>query len=550
MEKKRNLPDYPYEFFVEEKPDGWHCLIQNCDKVFASYEKYLDHLIYNYSHFNEMKRTIEYFIDDSGFAGDEVIDPIERELINTNIKFNKDFYWLKVGRNASSILEEKIDFAVNKNKMIVGFITGLQGAGKSYFGITLANIILDKEEEKRGYRPRIHIGFERDETLQFVKDAKEGDVIIQDEVPLAAGFGDKTEAKKLRNTLMVLRKRHIHFLFISPEMEKIPGVQFAVEVLSYTERDRVTKAVLYDKRLMALGYCYLEALEDDDPQLVEYEKIKDDFVEKIQLSGGADVDNFNPEQYDKDVAIVLDVIRETDPRMKRSRIRRYVAEYVKNNSTYQSWIADEVFDTLKDEQSYTPDLKDPVEVEKLGVKYRWIHSRTETDIGVLKDVYEFAKRMNLSEDEYRGLEAWRLLHIENMSQQAATTELNKMFSPMSRTMYFRKRDGKINKFIQGSMGTAGEFAIQKWFYSTYSHSGITGEPDLVGDKHIVEVKVRDIDDSRSIESLVERDEYIRSYLANRHPITFVVIWYGSGSVKIDFYIIEYVDTDIEINSVT
>jgi hypothetical protein len=540
------LPDYPYELFVDEIEDGRHvCLIDGCDKEFATYDDYLEHYLYNNSHINFMKRNLMRFEPREGLGEELVWDPIEKQQIEWNIKNNPDYEALKYNRDMTWLLEEKIRFAVKHNRSITAEILGIPGTGKSKATIALGYVISGEWAEKLQKETVVELDFQQAEILELIGNRDPGDTLIQDEDPTGFGTGSKTNEAAFENLAKTLRKKRISILVVSPIPTEIRTLSFKIEFFAYYPKARVTKGVLYTRKGLALGYVYIEILDDED--YAEYEKAKDAFIEMMQKTGGFGVQNYSDARIQKDFDALLEYVKKKDPEMTKTRVLGCSSVKVRGDAKYQQMIADDVYEHLRENrQGKPPPKKEPVRVSKQGVDYEWHHRKTEQDIGILEDLYQFAKDMDLDDNLKRGLEAWRFYYLEELSHTMATKELNKMFPPMDRKMYFRKGDGKMIKFVQGPMGTAGELAAQKWFYPDHKHVGGNDAPDLISPtESIVEVKVKELEEKKGPENLLKDDTYIRDYIARRVPITVVVINYSVGAVSVDFFSILYNSGGIE-----
>lgn len=550
---RSQLPDYPYDLFVEEiEHDRYACLIEGCHREFGSYDDYLSHFLYNNSHLNFMKRNLMTYEPRSGLGEEVVWDPIEKEQIEWNIRNNPDYAALKYNRDVTPLLEEKIEFAIKNNRNIIAEVLGIPGAGKSYATIALATIVSGHWADKLNKDTTVDLDFELAGILELIGKYYKGDSLIQDEDPRGFGAGSATNAEAFENLAKTLRKRCISLFVVSPTDTRVENVNFVIEFFAYYPKERVTKGVLYTRKKIALGYVYIEILDYED--YAEYEKKKDAFIDKMQLSGGFGIQNYNDDRIKRDFDDLLKYVQQKDPGMTKTRVLGCASVKVRGDRLYQQMIADDVYDYLThNKQRPNEDKKEPVKVSKQGTDYEWHHTRTETDIGILQDLFHFAQAMdfspfvgeNVTEEELlRGMEAWRLRYIDELSYSDASKELNRLFTrPMDTKMYFRSPDGKVKKFIQGPMGTAGELVIQKWFYPNYDHVGGNNNPDLINPalEHVVEVKWKEKEQQKSVESLIKNDTYLRALIAKRISITVVIVDYSIGDVSVEFHDIVYTD---------
>lgn len=532
-----NLLDYPYEAFVEKKDDEYHCLIPKCDKVFSTYEEYLKHFKYNFSHFHYMKRMMIYHIPRRRH-GDVIVSPIEDALVKQNIRFNKDYINLRKNIDVTWLVDKQIDHWIKNDEMGAIECVGVPGSGKSRAMISLAYYLAEKWQEKLGKETTVFIGFERKDTLAFIKIAKKGDVIIQDEDPAAFGQGSKTNEERLENLLKILRKKCISFIFVSPVETKVRNITLRFETRYKMPKQRMTKLILYTRKNDALGYVYIKIFDEDDVRVIQYEIDKDAFIEKTQLSGGLGAENFNAEEFDKDVEAVYDIVKLKDPQMKRSRIRRFVAENVQQSTMYQSWIADEVFELLK-EDKYVKDEIGTGGIGSLQLKWELLNSMNAPDIGDL--IYKHSRPT--TEHQKLGKEWWKYYFCaeDGKGQQAADFINEEFDADYSKVAYYNTFFPRFTK-DEDCFGKAVERAIHEKYYLNYKIGGGTGEPDLIGTDDYIEVKTRKKGTTRSINDYFDSSSYLWDYLKAGKNVKLVeVIYAPKRRFQVNVFLLTHID---------
>lgn len=214
-----------------------------------------------------------------------VIRPIEEAGLNARIKDWKDLWKLKYGIVKTELLKGELDYTTKWNTFFVGEVVGIPESGKSEAAQFIAKA-LKRRYAAIGINSHIHIGFEISATLEFVKQAKAGDIIIQDEIPDVHGSGALIEQHALLNCLKEIRASRINFIFVSPEpFEKLVLPNAIVEVCGKELEHRFNRCVLYDRMLRCLGWCYVP-LHNDDAFREAYEKTKMENIERLKAQMG------------------------------------------------------------------------------------------------------------------------------------------------------------------------------------------------------------------------------------------------------------------------
>ncbi|MCK5345734.1 MAG: hypothetical protein KAR20_20130, partial [Candidatus Heimdallarchaeota archaeon] len=487
----------------DEDDDGTVCcLIDGCNKRFEDYDEYLNHFLYNSPHTAFMKRNLMRYNFDEKEIEKSVFDPIEKKDIEHLIATDPNYAALKKKIDATYILEDKINFAVKHNRSLNFEITGIQGAGKSYAGIAIGYIIAGKWAEKLKKQTELNLEFELPQILELIKLHHRGDVLIQDEDPRGFGDGVRTNEEAFENLIKTLRKLGISLIIISPYETNVK-VHFKIEFISYVSKTRVATGILFTRKGLALGYVYIKILDNVD--YLNYEKKKDAFIEKMQLSSGFGVDNYDEDRIKRDVEKLRKVIYDIDPEMKKGEISVESGIIVKGNGRYQKLVANRVYRLLKNGTREEPAGEGFVGDRKLS----WKHLKTINDKEIGKLIYKHSQPENPIQE--LGKEWWMEYYCtEGVTMKSCETYMNENHSALIRKAttsgkkslsgtYF---DGKVlQEFTenQNTWGNAVEKAVQEMYYPKHRIVGGTGKPDLVGKIDFIEVKGRPkVDKSRSI----------------------------------------------------
>jgi len=531
------LPDYPYELFWDEPEEGLHvCLIDGCDREFDSYEEFLEHFLYNYTHINFIKRNLMRYNPPKEDMGEEIVwDPLEKLQIEHNIKTDPNYAALKYNRDATPYLIDKIKFAVKNNRNIIAISIGVPGAGKSYGTIALAHYTSGQFAEKLEKQTKVGLRFTQADFLQMVTEDTDchGDSFIQDEDPRGFGSGQRTNAEAFENLGKVVRKKNLNIFVVSPVEPDIKNLGFIVEFFAYYPKTRIAKGVLYTRKKLALGYFYIEILDAED--YVVYEEMKDEFLDKMVASGGLGIENYTEEMIQRDFNALLQNVILTDPNMPKTRIHNKAIRYAKGNTKYQAMIADDVFYYLQKNPTGGTGKAPKGEKGVVGLgerKFDWelLESVNDPSLG---DLIHAHSRPTTRHQEL-GKAWWKYYFCtEDAKGQQAADFINDEFDEDNVKMayyntFFPKFTGDEQCF-----GKAVERAIQERYYPDYKIDGGTGKPDLIGKDDYIEVKIRKKGTTRDIYGYFTNKDskkdssYIWELLKNKEDVKLVEVVYAS-----------------------
>lgn len=520
---RENLPDYPYELFFDETEEGmFECLIDGCNKEFNSYQDYLEHFLYNNQHTSFIKRNLMKFSPREDLGEEIVWDPIEKKQIELEIKNNPDYAALEYGRDVTHLLEEKIKFSVKHNRNIIAEVLGIPGTGKSWATIALAYIISGHWAEKLQEMTSVGLDFEQSDILEMIGRYYKGDTLIQDEDPMGFGAGSKTNEEAFENLCKTLRKKCITLLIVSPTDTRVENVNFTIQFFAYYPKERVTKGILLTRKGIALGYVYVEILDDED--YVEYEKKKDTFIDKMHLSGGFGVVNYNDARCKRDFEILLKAVTEIEPEMKRGDIVLLAGKHVRGDGNYQKIIALDVYFKLK----YDVLLSTEIDKGSGGIgdkKLDWELLETIEDDEIGDLIYEHSRPK--TRQQKLGHAWWKYYFCtEDAKGQQAADFINEEFDESNtKQAYYNTFFPKFTE-NEDCFGKAIERAVQERYYPDYKIDGRTGKPDLIGETDYKEVKGRKKGTTRDIYGYFKKKSYIWDFLNRGEDVKLIEVIYA------------------------
>lgn len=535
-----NLPDYPYDLFCDTDENGSICcLIDGCNKRFKDYDTYLNHFLYNKSHTSFIKRNLMTFNLKEDTVERDVFDPIEKKDLEHLIETDPNYAVLKKKYDATHILMSKIDFSVKHNRSLNFEITGIQGAGKSYAGIALGYVIAGKWSDKLEKETELNLEFELPQVLELISLHSRGDLLIQDEDPRGFGDGVRTNEEAFENLIKTLRKLGISFIIISPYETNVK-VHFKIEFISYVSKTRIATGILFTRKGLVLGYVYIKILDNKD--YLNYEKKKDAFIDKMQLSSGFGVDNYDEDRIERDIEKLRKIIVDIDPRMKKGEISVESGIIVKGNTRYQKLIANRVYRILNKRTKEEPVGTGSVGDRKLS--WKLLKTINDKDIGEL--IYKHSQPETPMQE--LGREWWKQYYCtEGVTMSSCEIYMNENHGELIRKSTASGKDSLSGTYLDGKVlheftenqntwGDAVERAIQELYYPKHKIDARTGKPDLIG-KDFIEIKGRPkVDESRSVESYFGANSYVWDFLEKGKDVKLVLLFYGSkNEIELKFY---------------
>lgn len=520
-----DLPDYPYELFWDEDEGIHYCLIDGCNREFDSYDDYLEHFRYNNSHTSFIKRNLMKFNPREGLGEELVWDPIEKRQIEWNIKNNPLYEALKYNRDATPILDEKIKFAVKHNRNIIAIFIGVPGAGKTYATIALAYNVSGQFAEALGRQTRVDLRFTQADFLELVTENVdcEGDSLIQDEDPTGFGSGQKTNVGAFENLGKTVRKKNLNIYVVSPVEPDIKNIGFIIEWFAYYPDSRITKGVLYTRQKRALGYVYVEILDPED--YVVYEEMKDEFLDNMIATGGFGVENYSDERILRDYNILLDFVLSKEGKMTKTRVMGCASVKVRGDTKYQGFIADDVWEQIKDGKPPGQKKQDSGAGGLGSRKLGWDEIETIHDSEIGSLIHKHSRPTTRHQE--LGKAWWKYYFCTRDAKgEQAKDFINEDFNEdFAKTAFYNTFFPAFTKDEQ-CFGKAVERAIQERYYPEHAIDGSTGMPDLIGEDDFYEVKARKKGTTRDIYGYFNDKSYIWDLLKSGANVRLVEVEYA------------------------
>jgi hypothetical protein len=275
------------------------------------------------------------------------IRPSELELIKERLRSDRSKQALRNDFVVNDMVMDEFEWGVAESAMTVIEILGIPGVGKSVLGLTLARHLqmlwterliewwkegpfvkeinedgeeieyslkfFEETKEKEFYLPTIRIGFNMAQTTRHIKQARKGDVVIQDEDPALAGINARSIQDQIENLLKIMREACINLIFISPVLVNyISTPSFVLEAVAKDIGNRLTAAAYYDRQHNAHGWTVFEILPENDPLMVYYLTKKRENIARIKAAAGKEGVQFDKDDLMRDANILYKFIKDNE----------------------------------------------------------------------------------------------------------------------------------------------------------------------------------------------------------------------------------------------
>ena len=506
-----------------------------CKKEFDSVQAFKAH--WDDEHASHLAET-SFLIPRKKEKGNWITRPMEVELIKHNLRSDSAFAALRSDFTVNELVIEEFDHGIRDEAMTVVEIVGIPGSGKSLFALSLARILQMKWLEKilelykkkvihDVYTPKIYVGFDLEDTLGYLRDARMGDTIIQDEDPEMMGAHSGSSKSQIENIMKIMRKACINFIFVSPISTpyiNMPNMVF--EVIAKNIKLRQTKAALYDRKYHAVGWTVMKILDADDELLVGYNAMKDANIDRIKEAGGRRSINVSEEQILDDIRRLIAYLKKIKYNFnKRRHTLVDLVEYagmakVEGDTAYQKFIARQALDVI---DARIPDLIENSDSGdfKIDRKYLFLKEEEHDDIAFLdlifKSTGEALKSIGARSIKKPGenilknfkdhhAKAWYNYYYHGLPYDS----VGNMFNVTGQMIANTYKEGGYNAIFQTEIqGECAEIALGKKYFRDYNNIGGFGKPDLVH-KHDtndwIEVKCFQRL-SEKLENLISKFEY-------------------------------------------
>jgi len=210
-------------------------------------------------------------------------------------------------RNVShSVLLKEFEYVIKNQLNIIIDLYGLPGSGKSEDAFSLwfhwkrlNTVLLNRDVN-------LIITFSRWQTIQAVKNAKDGDLILQDEDTRLSGHGSASAIAQMNNLLDTIRETQISFIFISPhEKATLTLANLYIEQLLKDKVNRRNLIKIYNTKHILEGHAII-GLHNDHEFRKDYLKRKTKNIEKLKNSLGRDSVQIQEEQLEDDFNLIKD----------------------------------------------------------------------------------------------------------------------------------------------------------------------------------------------------------------------------------------------------
>lgn len=587
-----HLRDNLWEGYIKrDRLDKFRCDI--CGNKFHSKKAFFGH----WDDDHEDKASQDAFFSDVRVKrelGDVSIRVTEKELIKTRIRADKSKQPLKDDVIVNDMIREEFEYGVAERAMTTIEILGIPGVGKSVLGLSFArhlqilwtnhlvelwnndqenfaNVTKSRDEDGKPkfYLPTVRIGSNMFQTTRHIKEGRMGDIVIQDEDPGLIGANARSIKRQIENLLKIMRKECINLIFISPiQVSYVANPTMVIEVVAKDIGQRVTYGAYYDRQINAHGWVIVEILQDNDPLMKFYLKVKDLNIEKIKQQAGKEQASFDREEVMADVQRLYAFITNSGIDLKKGKpslqfletMCWFIEPPIKGNVKYIETVCrtlrqilDSSFIVSGLAQTAIPTIVPEETNTFISSNDEFIFELEEVleDKDFLDKMYELtpkaverklARGESLNKYKPKHAEAWYLIYARGYTMQAVAEELRKHQADDSLT------DAAIaNPYNKGGWravyqeevsGDAAEETVKAMFYpeDEWEIVGGYGKPDIVNTETNawVEVKLRNrLKPKEPVETQLSDFEY--QHVRDGNDLILVRIGYVAERCRIEFW---------------
>jgi len=182
-------------------------------------------------------------------------------------------------------LLDAIDTRITNGSHYALFIHGDTNEGKSQMAISIAKYHQKAFKKYLGIDITIHLTFSDSDLDHVIPNLKRGDIVIRDESSIVTGEGSQILQTRINNLIRVIRIEQNSFIFVNPDVVKVPLVNYYLETAGKNYEEHKTRLILYDKEQFPIGRLYL-SLHPDQEFRAKYEKLKKENVNKLKITSG------------------------------------------------------------------------------------------------------------------------------------------------------------------------------------------------------------------------------------------------------------------------
>lgn len=201
---------------------------------------------------------------------------------------------------------------------------------------------------------------------------KEGDVILQDEMPIQHGRHSQTSKDDLVNIIKTAsRRKNINMLFITPDLIELDNVDYYASITGVIKKRMLTISLYSTSQKNYVGASLISVHEN--PELTKYyEELSKKRKEELMESGGYSGVQINPEEKKRLVDLLVNKIEEKGFKIRYKKDVEVVAYDVPEviNSMFKEIVIQEVVNMYKS--------------GKIGKKRKYKQQKTKKDEPVSK----------------------------------------------------------------------------------------------------------------------------------------------------------------------
>lgn len=176
-------------------------------------------------------------------------------------------------------LKEIVDPNILHEMNSVLSVSGESGSGKSSMIISLLKQIIPNRFTYK------NICFFDSQVLRLAKEIPRDSFIVRDEGVDKAifGVGSQRTSRQLQILTETCRKAGLSLIFIEPEFRENEMSKFYLEVVDMDIENQITRVAVKDNYTKQyIGAIYVSFIGKDHPDIIEYEKVKDKFIEDMK----------------------------------------------------------------------------------------------------------------------------------------------------------------------------------------------------------------------------------------------------------------------------
>lgn len=215
-----------------------------------------------------------------------MINPIHK--LEWKIRFMSSpnlFYALRT--NANQLLLKSIRYIIATNGFLTAYVVGHPNSGKSEVADSLAYAYKKRlgTDQLCEIEYTFNFGDTLDQILKHEELQTPSVLFLQDEVPVMHGKGSRIAKNALSNILTVTRAKGWGYVFSSPTLTELPGIQLILETMIMNFKKRTTMCMLYTPTLKPIGVVEIPLIKDNAIREMKLER-KMLNIAQILESGG------------------------------------------------------------------------------------------------------------------------------------------------------------------------------------------------------------------------------------------------------------------------